>query len=315
MTQGFPQQGRQWQQPAQPQQVPQYQQGAGNPAGNPAGGFFQQEQPPQFAPSAPQETDDTAGYFTSGAAWVSWATEAGYVNGTPRGGQVIGKRIVNQTEPETGKPRMSRYQQGQTLKQLVLTLQTSERADPEDDGKRQMPIKSGLTKVAKDAIEATGAKDVEIGGWFYAAKTGQSRDPQSGFRKNSFQAVYARPGSPDPMAGQPPYQAAVVQTPQFAPAAPPQAPAQNMGYHQQAPQQPAQFGGQTVAQFTGQTPPAQPAPVAAPQVPSDQAAQFAAWQAQQAQNTVNQFAAQPGSQAAQAAPAQDAGYNPFGPSA
>jgi hypothetical protein len=207
------------QQYAQPpaQQVPQF---GGQPQ---TGGFFAQQpqqngngqMPPQFQQSAPPETtEDTGAYFESGAAWISWDSDKGYRDGTPRGGQIISKRLADQTDMDTGEVRMSKFNKGQPLKMLVLELQTNERVDPDDDGRRQMAVKSGLRAAAKPAFESVGAKDLEIGGWFYAARMRKEPIPNSNFKRNIFEAVYARPGAPDPMNGQAAYQAPAPPVPQ-----------------------------------------------------------------------------------------------------
>jgi hypothetical protein len=220
MTNGFqPQQNGNGQMPpqfaqqqyAQPpaQQVPQF-------GGQQTGGFFAQQpqqngngqMPPQFQPPAqPETTEDTGAYFESGAAWISWDSDKGYRDGTPRGGQIISKRLADQTDMDTGEVRMSKFNKGQPLKMLVLELQTNERVDPDDDGRRQMAVKSGLRAAAKPAFEAVGAKDLEIGGWFYAARMRKEPIPNSNFKRNIFEAIYARPGAADPMQGQSAYQA------------------------------------------------------------------------------------------------------------
>jgi len=236
MTNGFmPQQTNgaqpQFAQPQPQQPTPQYQQGMGVAPGNfvPAqqpqqtGGYFNQPQPgsgqfvsptpaqmpQQFQPPTPDSAvEDTEGYFSGGAAWISWDSDKGYRDGTPRGGMIIGKRIVNQTDIETGQVRyQSKGDTSKPLTMLVLELQTSERVDPDDDGKRNMPVRAGLRKAAKEAFEAVGSRDLEIGGYFYAARLRKEPIPNSTFKRNIFSALYARPGSPDPMAGQPAYQA------------------------------------------------------------------------------------------------------------
>jgi hypothetical protein len=265
---GQPPQFAQQQQYAQPP-APQAPQFGGQPQTN--GFFAQQPQPatPQFQQQAQQsmpqmpasaEVEDTEGYFAGGAAWISWDTDKGYVDGTPRGGLIVGKRIVPQTDIDTGEIRYQK--KGDTSKpltMLVLTIQTAERADPDDDGRREMPIKSGLRSSAKTAFEAVGAKDLEIGGWFYAARIRKEPIPNSSFKRNIFDAIYARPGSPDPMQGRAAYQAppqpVAMQAPQ------PSAPADQYAAYaaaQAAQQQfaqtvqpPAQFNPMMAAQSNG----------------------------------------------------------------
>lgn len=189
------------QQGMQPQYDPSYfgQQQQAAPAQMP-----QQYQPP----AALEQTEDTESYFGGGAAWISWDSDKGYRDGTPRGGLIIAKRIVPQTDIDTGEVRFQKKgDPTKPLTMLVLTLQTAERTDPEDDGRREMPVRSGLRASAKKSFDAVGAKDLEIGGWFYAARVRKEPIPNSTFKRNVFESVYARPGSPDPMAGQPAYQA------------------------------------------------------------------------------------------------------------
>jgi hypothetical protein len=238
------------QQYAQPP-VQQAQQFGGQPQ---TGGFFTQQAPPngqvpqqfqqqapqaqQYVPAQPETTEDTENYFAGGAAWISWDSDKGYQDGSWRGGLILGKRIVPQTDIDTGEVRFQK--KGDTSKpltMLVLTLQTAERADPDDDGRREMPVRSGLRAAAKKEFEAQGAKDLEIGSWFYAARVRKEPIPNSNFKRNIFEAVYRRPGSPDPMAGQPAYQAPVPPPQQMQPAPGQFAP---QGY---APQQVPQFQG------------------------------------------------------------------------
>lgn len=223
----YPQQQPQYAPPTQftqPGQFPGQQYGQPMPQqGAPTGQFFQQDQnaqmpqqsqpgqfpgqqygqpiPQQGAPVGPPQTD-TAGFFGSGAAWVSWDTAKGYQIGSWYGGQVISKRETAQTDYDSGQIRMSKYRAGEPLKQLVIEVQTSMRSDPQDDGRRNIAIKSGLTKAARLAFEAAGDNDIQIGGWFYCSKTGQEMVPIPGTnrtaRRNNFQAIYAKPGSPDP---------------------------------------------------------------------------------------------------------------------
>jgi hypothetical protein len=294
MTQGFPAQP-QFGQPQQPQYAPQayappappqFQQGMGA-----APGFFTQQDPAyqaqqqyamgpqgpvvpaqQSAPSAPQPTD-TSGFFGGGAS-ISWDDKKGYVLGTPRGGQIMDKKITDQTK--LGTNEIIRWPNGEPRKQMELTLQTAERADPQDDGRRRMFIKGDLPRASREAMKTSNARDLEIGGWFYAAWVSSKKATQPGFNDQKvFSAVYAPPGAPDPMAGQPAYTASA---PPPVPVPQPSAPVDQ--YAAYAAQQ-AQGGPVQQPQMPQQ-------PVAAA---NDQQAQFAAWQAQQAA-----AAQQPGAQ-------------------
>lgn len=289
MTQGFPAQpqyGQQMppQQFAQPMQgyappaQPQYQQ----PAAPQQGGFFQTQDPyiqaqqgPAAAPmtnnGAPQQTD-TAGFW-GGAPSLSFDDKKGYVKGTFRGGQVISKSISDQTDMATKRVRT--WPDGTPRKQLVVVLQTTERSDPSDNGQRQMFIKGDAVRATREALQAAGTGDIEIGAWVYFAWVDEKAPSTPGFNPYKlFKVVYARPGQPDPMPA--PVQVAQPAMPQ---------------------------PGQVIAQmpmpvqaYPGQGPAPMPQQ-AAPQMDPNQAAQFAAWQAQQAgaqpQNPPGQFPAQP----------------------
>ena len=288
-------QAQQWGQ--QPQQFAPQQQWAPQP---PAPQQFQQQAPPQqwgpptpeqqwapqppaapaLPPAATQQVEDTSDMF-GGAPSISWNTAAGYTLGTPRGGQILGKAIQQQTDFETKKPL--HFPDGKPRMSVVVTVQTTERTDANDDGKRTLYVANGLVKAAADAFRKVGASDLEIGGWIYAANTAKNGG-KSG-KANVFQCVYARPGQPDPLAGRPPY---------VVPAA---APAQ---------QQPAYAGapGQQAVAATGMDPQY-----------STPAMQQAAWIAQNPAQAQFQQAAQP--QFAQQGAPQGGGapadYNPFAP--
>jgi hypothetical protein len=299
MTQGFPAQPQYGQMP--PQQyappMPQYQPPAPAPQQYAApaqpGGFFQTQDPyiqaqqgpavpPAPQPGAVTQADTTG--FWGGAPSLSFDAAKGYGKGTFRGGQVLSKTISDQTEMGNGKVRT--WGDGSPRKQMVLLLQTSERADPQDNGQRQLFIKGDLPRACREAFQAQGASDIEIGSWVYAAWVDDKAAKTAGHNPSKvYQVVYARPGQPDPMPA----------PAQVTPAAP-----------QFAQPQPGQVIGQMpmpVQAYPGQGPTAQPQyapPVteqpqqyAAPQVPADQAAQFAAWQAQQAAAAQPQQFAQP----------------------
>lgn len=239
MTQGFPGFGAPQQQfapPAQPQftqppaPAPQYQQGMGAAPG----GFFQTQDPyvqtqqGSAVPPASQQQTDTAGFW-GGAATISFNDRKGYVKGTPRGGQILSKTISNQTKMGTGE--VLRWSDGSERKQMVVTLQTSERTDPNDNGQRQLFIKGDMPRAVREAFQAAGSSDIEIGGWLYVAWVDEKPAKSADYNPQKlFKAVYAPPGSPDPLAGQP----APTPTPQPNQFVPPQTAQQHA-----APQQPS----------------------------------------------------------------------------
>ena len=346
MTQGFPAQPQYGQMPPQqyppqgyappaPPATPNY---VAPPMGQPMpapqqyaapaqpGGFFQTQDPhirteqgpavpPAPQPGAAQQTDTTG--FWGGAPSLSFDAAKGYPKGTFRGGQVLSKTISNQTDMATKKVKT--WDDGSPRKQMVLLLQTSERADPQDNGQRQLFIKGDLPRACREAFQAAGASDIEIGSWVYAAWIDEKPGSQGKQPAKVYKVVYARPGQPDPMpasvpppppqpqpqyaqqpqqfaAPQPDPSQVIAQMPMPVQAYPGQGPAPQPQYAQPAPEQPQQF--------------------AAPQVPADQAAQFAAWQAQQAAAQQPQPGGQPNGspvpQQAQPAPqGQPQQWSPF----
>lgn len=212
---------------AAPPTQPQYQQPGGT------GGFFTQQDPhtqaqqQQYAPAAPPQFQqpppmpaqpvDTSSFF-GGAATISWDASKGYRVGTFRGGQILDKKIVPQTK--LGTNEILKWGDGSVREQMVLTLQTAERTDPQDNGQRQMFLKGDAPRAAREAFQAANAKDLELGGWYYQAWVDEKAPKQAGYNPQKvFKGVYAPPGSPDPMAGQ------QVFTPQPAAPAMPEGPA------------------------------------------------------------------------------------------
>lgn len=188
----------------------------------PPQGYSQQQFPAQPPMPESPDVEDTSGMF-GGAPHFSWDLAKGYVLGTPRGGQIIAKKITQQTNAET---KQLRFYEGSNkpMMQIVVTLQTRERTDANDDGKRTIYVKGEMLKSARRAFEAKGAKDLEIGAWFYAANT--SKNGGRNGKANVFDCVYARPGEPDPLAHLPAYVAPqqAAQTPAQPAFVPPQQP-------------------------------------------------------------------------------------------
>jgi hypothetical protein len=156
-------------------------------------------------------------------------------------------------------------------------------------------VANGLVRAAADAFRKVGASDLEVGGWIYAANTAKNGG-KSG-KANVFQCVYARPGQPDPLAGQPPYVAPVA------------APAQQQAPQQfQAPVQPNYPQPGQPQQFVQHAPPMQQTP-AAPQFGAPPAQQGYADPNQGQRQFAPQSPAQP--QFAPQGGGAPADFNPF----
>lgn len=232
---------------------------------------FQQVQPaasqPNFQqapPAAPQQPDqwgqqeaapptnaDTSGLFSGGGATISFADKAWM--GKPRGGQIIGKRMTNQTEPG-GKVKM--WDDNTPRKQVVVTLQTNERVSAEDDGKRDLYVKSGMVAAVRDAIRESGVGDLEVGGWLFVAWTGE-KPTTKGNPMKLFSAQYTRLGSPPPALASQPVQMPQSAPPAAAPAPQQYAPQAQPGFQPMA-GQPTMSQEQAAGVFGGQPAPQQP---------------------------------------------------------
>lgn len=278
------------------------------PAPQPGGFYTQQDPhiqaqmppvPTQPAAPEPPAPVDTSSFF-GGAASISWDDRKGYVRGTFRGGQVVSKRVSNQTKIGSNVPIT--WQDGSPRKQMEVTVQTAERADPQDDGQRVIFIKGDGPRAAREALKAANAKDIMPGGWYYQAWVDEEPAKQSGYNaKKIFKAVYAPPGAPDPKPAN------------IAPPPPPAPPVPQPG---QGVDQFAAYAAYQAQMAAAQQQPPQYAPPA-PQQPAmaqnDQAAQFAAWQAAQGQPQHAQPGGQPAPMSPPATP-QPGEWTPFSPS-
>lgn len=224
---------------------------------------------------------DTSGFFGGGGAALSFADRAWF--NKPRGGQVLAKRLGNQTVPGG---QVKTWDDGSPRKQLIVTLQTNERTSAEDDGKRELYIKGDLVRAVREELRAKNVNDVQIGAWIYVAWTGE-KPTNKGNPMKLFSAQYTPVGSPPPALASAPVQ--LIGGPPAAPTPPVDMAALAAQSQAQVAQQAAQAAGQQLAAMG---------------MPNATDAQIAAFMAAQAAG--QQPAAVP------AAPPQPAGHNPFG---
>lgn len=254
---------------ADPNQAQQYppQQAPAQPQQDPNAQYFAQQQAPAQPPAqqpTPEPQAETGDFF-GGAASISFNAANGYQRGTFRGGIVKSKVITNQTDMKTGE--VKRYKNGDVMKQMVVTVQTSERSDATDDGERRLFMKGDMVRAVRSAYKPTGANDVEIGGWLYVAWVNDKPSQTSGFSAQKlYEALYARPGQPDPMAGR--HQPAPIAPPQQAYQPPAPTPQQHQQAAYQA-QQPPPAAPQQYQAPAPQQPQYAPAPAAQQGPPAD----------------------------------------------
>lgn len=193
-------------------------------------------------------------------------------------GTIVTTEVTNQTDLATGA--VLTWDDGSPRQQLVVSLQTQEKTDADDDGVRKVYVKGSkkpgsrsLHDAVASAVRASGAKGLTPGGTLSVKYIGDEPSATRGFNpRKLYEATFAPSAGGDFLgtaAPAPAPQQAPQATPAPAPAAPPVT-------QQQAPAQ----------QYAQPAPTGAPAPAAAPAMSEEQAAQaaaFAAWQERQGQ--------------------------------
>lgn len=111
-------------------------------------------------------------------------------------GEILSVEVTQQTDLD-GNPKF--WDNGKPMEQLVVVLQTDERNDEEDDGRRAVYLKgsnkhASSRKAAADAVKEAGAKSLEVGGTFALAYIGDGEPTKRGFSAPKlYQAAYKPP--------------------------------------------------------------------------------------------------------------------------
>lgn len=236
----------------------------------------------------PQQTDPDQ--FLMGGGVVRSAKFAQY--GDTITGQVVETRITQRTDIQTKEPLT--WPNGDPKLQLVVTLQTTLREDPDDDGMRNVYV-SGSTQpgsrsmhaAVADAVRAAGAETLEVGGVLSVTYDSEEASSTPGFMFKKYRAHFQRP-NPSAAAGA----FLGTTTPQDQPAyqPPQQPPQQPPAYLQQPPQQQPPMPNGWQPQGSGpswaqppQPPQQQPVPAAASGPSTEDIERFNAWKASQGQ--------------------------------
>lgn len=118
-------------------------------------------------------------------------------------GTITDAQVSQQTDMETQQPLT--WTDGSPRMQLVITLQTSERSDDNDDGLRRIFAKGGKYEVASgagsslkdaiaDAVKKAGAKSLDAGGTLKVGYTGEGKKTNRGFSAPKlYRATYSPP--------------------------------------------------------------------------------------------------------------------------
>jgi hypothetical protein len=111
--------------------------------------------------------------------------------------------VVQQTDMDTNQPLT--WADGRPRMQLVVTLETGERVDDNDDGMRKVYAKGGRYEVAEgtgtsmkdaiaDAVKKAGAGSLDAGATLVVAHTGLAKRTNRGFNPAKlYRAQYEAP--------------------------------------------------------------------------------------------------------------------------
>lgn len=106
-------------------------------------------------------------------------------------GEVIHSEVRQQTDFDSGEPMF--WSDGKPRLQLVISLQTEEREDEEDDGVRKVYAKGNMLKAIRTAISKAGARGIENGGKLVVQYVGDGPKPARGFPPKIYGAKYEAP--------------------------------------------------------------------------------------------------------------------------
>lgn len=133
-------------------------------------------------------SDDVTALLTGGGAPAAKFPEIG----TTVSGTILASKVEDQRDIKTGEVKT--FQNGDPMKQIVVTLQTHEKVDEDDDGKRRLFIKAGMFSAVRQAIQDAEAPTLEEGGQLTVTHTGLGQPSAKGFSPPKlFTAIYERP--------------------------------------------------------------------------------------------------------------------------
>lgn len=138
--------------------------------------------------TAPQQIDAND-WLMSGGAKSAKFPEVGTV---VKGSITTPPTLSQQTDFTTGA--LKTWDDGKPQMQLVVTIQTDEKDDVEDDGVRSLYVKGAMQAAVKDAIRKAGARGLEVGGTIAIKYTGDGVAKTRGMNPpKQFAAQYVPP--------------------------------------------------------------------------------------------------------------------------
>lgn len=118
-------------------------------------------------------------------------------------GTIVEAKVTQQTDMDDGTPLT--WSDGSPRMQLVVSIQTDQRVDDNDDGIRRIYAKGGNYEVASgtgtslkqaiaDAVKKAEAKSLDEGGWLKVGHTGLGKKTNRGYSAPKlFRAQYKAP--------------------------------------------------------------------------------------------------------------------------
>ena len=117
--------------------------------------------------------------------------------GTIVKGTIVAKpELQQQRDPKDGKPLS--WDDGNPKQQVKVILQTEEKDDAEDDGRRAIYIKANMLKAVQEAVKKADAKGLELGGVLAVKYVKDGEKKNKAF--NAPKLYAAKYEAPDPMA-------------------------------------------------------------------------------------------------------------------
>lgn len=141
------------------------------------------------------QTDPNTFLMGGGGRSAKFATIGDKVDG-----EIINTEVTQQTDITDGS--LKTWPDGNPMMQLVITLQTDDRQDDQDDGVRRVFCKGSARKATttvgavRSAVQAAGVKALEVGGRLQLAYTGDGVAPKAGFNApKEYKAKYTPPAA------------------------------------------------------------------------------------------------------------------------
>jgi len=109
-------------------------------------------------------------------------------------------RETQQTNIENGD--LLFWSDGSKRMQLLVTVQTDQRDDSEDDdGRRRLFVRGQMRTAIQRAVNATDAKGLDVGGALVVTYTGDGEPKNGGYAPKLYKATYTPPDTTEEFIG------------------------------------------------------------------------------------------------------------------